>query len=242
MVSNVIDEPAYRDREFVFKDRLHAGQLLADKLRSLLTDENVQLLAVPSGGVPVGYAVAQKLQIPLDVAVVRKIQIPWNTEAGFGAVSWDGRVFLNDLLVGQLGLNSQTIEQCVSRTREIVRQRVQAFRGTRPPLALGGRVVVLVDDGLASGFTMMAAAESVRRQNPRRIIVAVTTGSANAIEVVAPYVDRLLCLNIRRGLIFAVADAYEVWYDLSDDEVLEFLEESEREATSWRSTPQSTGK
>ena len=230
MVSNVIDEPAYRDREFVFKDRLHAGELLADKLRPLLTDGNVQLLAVPSGGVPVGHVVAQKLKIPLDVAIVRKIQIPWNTEAGFGAVTWDGRVLLNDLLVGQLALSTETIEQCISRTQEIVRQRTQTFRGTRLFPDLNDKAVVLIDDGLASGFTMLAAADSIRTQHPKKIMVAVPTGSANAIELLAPKVDELVCLNVRRGLIFAVADAYEVWYDLSDDEVLEFLEESERGA------------
>ena len=228
MVSNVIEELAYKDREFVFKDRLHAGELLADKLRPLLVDANVQLLAVPSGGVPVAHAVAQKLKIPLDVAVVRKIQIPWNTEAGFGAVTWDGRVLLNELLVGQLGLSTEAVEQCISRTREIVRQRVQIFRSTRRFPDLNGKTVVLVDDGLASGFTMLAAAESVRTKHPRKIVVAVPTGSANAIELVAPNVDELVCLNIRRGLIFAVADAYEVWYDLPDEEVVEYLEEFEK--------------
>ena len=110
MVSNVIEESAYRDREFLFKDRLHAGELLADKLRPLLAEGNPQLLAVPSGGVPVGYAIAEKLKIPLDVAIVRKIQIPWNTEAGFGAVTWDGRVLLNETLVGQLALSTEAVE------------------------------------------------------------------------------------------------------------------------------------
>jgi len=223
MVSNVIEESAFRDREFLFKDRLHAGELLADKLRPLLVDRNVQLLAVPSGGVPVGYAVAQKLKIPLDVAIVRKIQIPWNTEAGFGAVTWDGRVLLNELLVDQLALSTGTVEQCVSRTREIVRLRTQVLRGARRFPDLNDKAVVLVDDGLASGFTMLAAAESIRTQHPRKIIVAVPTGSASAIDLLAPKVDQLVCLNIRGGPIFAVADAYEAWYDLSDDEVQEFL-------------------
>lgn len=230
MVSNVIEESAYRDREFVFKDRLHAGKLLADKLRPLLDDMDVQLLALPAGGVPVGYVVAQKLRIPLDVAIVRKIQIPWNTEAGFGAVTWDGRVLLNELLVGQLGLSTEAVEQSISRTREIVRQRMQIFRGTVPFPDLKGKAVVLVDDGLASGFTMLAAAESIRAEHPRKIIVAVPTGSASAIELLAPKVDELVCLNIRGRPIFAVADAYEVWYDLSDEEVLGFLEEFERTA------------
>jgi putative phosphoribosyl transferase len=227
MPPNVIEELAYRDKDFVFKDRLHAGALLADKLRPLLADRHVRLLAVPAGGVAVGYAVSQKLKIPLDVAVVRKIQIPWNTEAGFGAVTWDGRVLLNDLLVAQLGLRTEAVQQCISRTQELVRQRVQRFRGNKPLPDLNGKTTILVDDGLASGFTMLAAVESTRTQRPEKIVVAVPTGSAGAIELLAPSVDELVCLNVRRGPIFAVADAYEKWYDLSDDEVLEFLKRKE---------------
>jgi len=227
MPPNVIEELAYRDKDLVFKDRLHAGALLADKLRPLLADREFRLLAVPAGGVAVGYAVSQKLKIPLDVAVVRKIQIPWNTEAGFGAVTWDGRVLLNELLIAQLGLSTEAVEQCISRTRELVRQRVQTFGGNRPFPRLNGKTAILVDDGLASGFTMLAAVESIRTQSPEKIVLAVPTASAGAIEFLAPSVDELVCLNVRRGPIFAVADAYEKWYDLSDDEVLEFLKRKE---------------
>lgn len=229
MISNVVEEVAYRDREFVFKDRLHAGALLADKLRPLLAGRDVQLLAVPAGGVAVGYAVAQKLNMPFDIAIVRKIQIPWNTEAGFGAIAWDGRVFLNELLVAQLGLSTEAVERYISQTREMVRQRMQKFRGNRPFPDLNGKTVILVDDGLASGFTMLAAAKSIRNQHPEKIVIAVPTGSAGAIELLASSVDELVCLNIRGGPIFAVADAYENWYDLSDDEVLELLRRSEKD-------------
>ena len=229
MTSNVIEELAYRDRTFVFKDRLHAGELLADKLRPLLADRDTCLLAVPAGGVAVGYAVSHKLKIPLDIAIVRKIQIPWNTEAGFGAVTWDGRVLLNELLVAQLGLSTEIVEQCISQTREIVRQRMQKFNGNRPLPELTGRTVVLVDDGLASGFTMVAAVESVRTKKPRGIVIAVPTASMGAIDLLAPKVDELVCLNVRHGPIFAVADAYEKWYDLTDEEVLELLRRSRKD-------------
>jgi len=223
MVSNLIEELAYRDRELVFKDRLHAGDLLADKLCPFVDRRNAQLLAVPAGGVPVGYAIAQKLKISLDVAIVRKIQIPWNTEAGFGAITWDGRVLLNELLVAQLGLSTEAVDDCISRTRGVMRLRTQTFRGNRPFPSLNGKTVILVDDGLASGFTMLAAAESVRSQHPKKIVIGVPTASVGAIELLAPNVDELVCLNVRTSPIFAVADAYEKWYDLSDNEVLEFL-------------------
>ncbi len=229
MALNLIEESAYRDRELLFRDRLQAGELLAEKLRLRVAGRDMQLLAVPAGGVPVGYVIAEKLKIPLDVAIVRKIQIPWNTEAGFGALTWDGRVLLNEPLVAELGLSTDLIQQCIARTREILYERVRNFRRDRPFPDLNGRTVVLVDDGLASGFTMLAAAESVKTQRPRKIIVAVPTGSANAIDLLAPSVDELVCLNVRSGPIFAVADAYEKWYDLSDNEVLEFLRRSWKE-------------
>jgi predicted phosphoribosyltransferase len=222
-ISNLVEESAYRDREFVFKDRLHAGELMVEKLRPRVAKGKVQVLAIPAGGVPVGYALAERLKIPLDVVIVRKIQIPWNTEAGFGAVTWDGRPILNEPLLAQLGLSAEIVEQCISRTREMVRERNQRLRGGKPFPDLTGRTIILVDDGLASGFSMLAAAESIKTQCPSKILVAVPTGSAHAIALLAPKVDELICLNVRSGPIFAVADAYENWYDLSDDEVLEYL-------------------
>jgi len=223
MDPNVIDEPAYRNRKFVFKDRLHAGELLADKLQSQIDGRNVQLLTIPAGGVPVGYAVAKKLNVSFDVILVRKIQIPWNPEAGFGAVAWDGTVLLNETLMSQLRLTTQLIQWCVSRTQEAIQKRLEKFRGNKPFPDLRNKTVTLIDDGLASGFTMLAAVKSVRKQNPENVVVAVPTASKSAIELVAPSVDKLICLNVRGGPIFAVADAYQEWYDISDEEVIEFL-------------------
>jgi len=223
MASNVIDEPAYRDRRFVFKDRLHAGELLAIKLKGYVDKGNVQLLAIPAGGVPVGYMVARGLGVPLDVIIVRKVQIPWNPEAGFGAVAWDGTVILNEPLVGQLGLTTELVQWCVSKTQEGVGERLEKFRGEKPPPDLRDKTVILVDDGLASGFTMLVAVKSVRNRGPEKVIVAVPTASTSAVQLVAPSVDKLICLNIRGGPFFAVADAYKKWYDLSDEEVVEIL-------------------
>jgi predicted phosphoribosyltransferase len=222
-IANLVEESAYRNRRFVFRDRLHAGEMLAGKLRSVLPDRKVLVLAIPAGGVPVGYALSKKLDMPLDVVVVRKIQIPWNTEAGFGAITWDGRQILNEPLVAQLRLDVQVVEQCISRTREVAREKNQRLRGERPFPDLSGRIVVLVDDGLASGFSMLAAAESIKTRRPTKVVVAVPTGSMNAITLVAPRVEELVCLNVRSGPFFAVADAYQNWYDLSDDEVLGYL-------------------
>lgn len=223
MSLRVIDEPAYRDRKLVFKDRLHAGELLASKLQGHIRRENVQLLAIPAGGVPVGFAVATRLRAPLDVVIVRKIQIPWTPEAGFGAIAWDGTVVLNEVLVTELGLSTELVRWCISRTQETIHRRLEKFRGNKPLPELKNKTVALIDDGLASGFTMLTAVKSVKKRKPKKLIVAVPTASQSAIQLVASNIDKLICLNVRGGPIFAVADAYQKWYDLSDEEVMEFL-------------------
>jgi len=224
LMSKVIDNPAFRNRTYVFKDRMHAGELLAEELQRHFGRGDV-VLALPAGGVPVGHAVAKRLGIPLDVLVVRKVQIPWNPEAGFGAVAWDGSVALNQVLVTELGLTSRQVEECVSRTRQVVSERVQKFRGNRPLLGLRSRVVLIVDDGLASGYTTAVAVDSIRKQEPQEVVVAVPTGSMEAVQLVSSKADLLFCLNIRAGPVFAVADAYKEWYDLSDEEVIHYLHE-----------------
>jgi predicted phosphoribosyltransferase len=224
LTEKIVDWPALRNKNYVFKDRLQAGALLATEIEKHVQASPV-LLALPAGGIPVGYVVARHLKIPMNVAVVRKIQVPWNTEAGFGAVTWDGSVILNDRLVSQLGLTPTQIEDCISRTRKTVSERVQKFSGGRVHPEIRGREVIIVDDGLASGYTMMAAAEAIQRQKPRRTIVAVPTGSENAVQLVSTKADLLICLNIRAGFVFAVADAYEEWYDLTDEEAARYLQE-----------------
>jgi len=223
VVANIIYEQAYLDMELVFKDRVHAGELLAEKLRSYVGKKETLVLAIPAGGVPVGHVLAKKLHIPFDVLIIRKIQIPWNTEAGFGAVTSDDITIFNEPLMAQLRLTKKQVEQCRSRTLEVVKERIKKLRGDAPFPELVDKTVILVDDGLASGFTMLAAVKSVRRKKAKKVVVAVPTASKSAIELVAPNVDELICLNIRSGPIFAVADAYRNWYDLSDDEVIEIL-------------------
>jgi len=228
MLPNLIEEPAYRDKEYVFSDRLHAGALLSKKLQKYAGREEVMVLAIPAGGVPVGCVIARELRVHFDVIVVRKIQVPWNTEAGFGALTWSGEVILNMPLLGRLGLGKEEIEEAISKTDALVRERVRKFRGERPPPDLRDKAVILVDDGLASGFTMLAAVRSVRKEKPRTVTVAVPTASLGALKLLAPEVDEVVALNVRSGPIFAVADAYERWYDLSDEEVLGFLREARK--------------
>jgi len=227
-VAKIIEEPAYRERRFIFQDRFHAGKLLAEKLRNYATRGNTVLLAVPAGGVPVGYMIAKELGIPMDVIIVRKVQIPWNPEAGFGALTWDGETVLNETLIEHLGLTEKMIKESISKTLRVLRERIRKFRGDRPMPDFEGKVVILVDDGLASGFTMLAAARSIKKKEPHKIVVAVPTASAGSIELLSNEVDEIICLNIRSGPIFAVADAYRNWYDLTDEDVIDILEKAKR--------------
>ncbi len=225
MTARIIDKPAYRDRVSVFKDRFEAGKLLAEELREYAGNRNAIVLAVPAGGVPVGYMVAKELAVHLDIIVVRKVQIPGITEAGFGAVTWDGKIFLNDRLAKELGLKEEEIKKSILDTKRNIEERLRKFRRDEPMPSLEDKIVVLVDDGLASGFTMLAAARSVKDKAPRKVVVAVPTGSLGAVELLEQEVDEIICLNIRSGSSFAVADAYENWYDLADEDVLKILQE-----------------
>ena len=218
----IIDDSGLRSKTHMFKDRCEAGRLLASILRRRPHEDSL-VLAIPSGGVPVGYCVAEQLKIPLDIVVVRKIPVPGNPEAGFGAVALDGTVALNERLVDELGLDQETISRlAASRLREI-EERLEKFRGDRKPADLYQKDLILVDDGLASGYTMLVAVRSLKKHDPRSVTVAIPTAHSEALRLVASEADEVYCLNVRSGFLFAVADAYVDWYDLDDREVQEYL-------------------
>jgi putative phosphoribosyl transferase len=219
-MGGILTNPQFRERRFVFSDRQEAGKKLGAYIRSHLEYPDPVVLAIPAGGVPVGKGVAQALGAPLELAIVRKIQIPGNTEAGFGAITWDGQVLINERLRAALDLPQDEVDAAVALTRKNVQERIARFTGGRPFPDLTGKTAILVDDGLASGFTMLAAIHSIRILRPARIIVAVPTASASSAERIAAESDQLICLNIRSTRQFAVAEAYEKWYDLDDREVL----------------------
>ena len=212
-----------RDRLGVFEDRTDAGRRLAATLAPLEMGGNAVVFAIPAGGVPPGLEVARALKAPLRMAVVRKVQIPWNPEAGFGAVTWDGRVFLNRPLMAGLNLSAAEVNAAVAKARKNVDERMAKFSGGRAEPELLDRAAILVDDGLATGYTMLAAIEAVRAGSPRRVVVAVPTGSLHAVNFIARQADLVVCLNIRTSRTFAVAQAYERWHDVTDREVQELL-------------------
>ena len=222
----VVDEPAFRNRVHVFDDRGHAGALLADKLGEYQGAAETYVLAIPAGGVPVAVEVSQRLGLPLDLAVTRKLHVPWNQEAGFGAVSWDGGVFLNEALVASLGLSAAEVARCVAAEQRVMARRVQLFRGDRPFPELQGRRVIVVDDGLASGFSMLATVKAMAQRGVGAVVVAVPTAPVRAVELIRSHVDQVVCLNLRSGPVFAVADAYRVWSDVEETAVVAMLRQA----------------
>jgi predicted phosphoribosyltransferase len=221
-MGRLIDDPRLRNRTRVFLDRGHAGRRLAEKLWEL-QPEQPHLFAIPAGGVPVAAPIAAQLATPLHLIIVRKIRLPWTTEAGFGALDPEGHTIFNEDLLAHVRLSPEAVQTQVAKTLATLRQREERLRGSRLYPDLAGRPVVVVDDGLASGYTMRAAVRFLKEKNAGLLIVAVPTGSLATVHDFLPEVDALVCLNVRAGYAFAVAAAYENWYDLEESEVLDIL-------------------
>lgn len=218
----VLELPALHNRLSVFRDRTHAGEMLAGML-STYRGSNALVLGIPAGGVPVAAVIARALVLPLDVAVVSKLTLPWNTEAGYGALAFDGTLRLNEMLMTRAGLSEADIEAGKARAQEKVARRMKLLRGDRPFPDLSQRSAILVDDGLASGFTLMVAIEALRHQNAKEIVVAVPTAHAESAARIAPLVEALYCPNLREGTSFAVADAYQEWSDVAEEDLVTLL-------------------
>ncbi len=224
MMANIIEDKNLRNKTFVFQDRADAGRRLSDFL-SDCKDSNSIVLAIPAGGVAVGKEIRDALSLQLDLLIVRKIQVPWNPEAGFGAINLDGYVVFNEEILRHLDLPERVINSQIEKTKETLKKRNELFRKGKLFPFLENKTAILVDDGLASGYTMIAGIEYVKKHNPLKIVIAVPTGSYRTVRKIAPLIDALYCLNIREGYPYAVAEAFRNWYDLSDEEVLRIIAE-----------------
>jgi len=221
----IFDLPTLRNRVCVFRDRASAGRLLADMLKDYRNSDAI-VMGIPAGGIAVAVVIAKGLHLPLDVAVVSKITMPWNPEAGYGAIAFDGTVMLNEELLSLLNLSNQEIQTGIKKTEQKVAGRVTMFRGNRslPDLK---RPIILVDDGLASGFTFRVAIKALRKAGATNVVVAVPTCHLESARMIVEEVEAIHCPNIRSGLSFAVADAYEQWSDLTEQDVTKILREFE---------------
>lgn len=211
-------------KKAVFENRRDAGKKLAEKL-SAYRGTGTLVLGIPNGGLPTAMELALGLDAELDLIISRKIPIPLRPEVGCGAVTDDGTVILNQEMMQKFGLTQDMVNEQVSQVTANIRKRTLVYRGNRPPCIISNKTVILVDDGLASGFTMMAAVESVRRRRPGYLIVAVPAASEAALSQLVKYADRVVTLATSNAHEFYLADFYEVWHDLTEEEALRCLEE-----------------
>lgn len=213
----------------LFADRCDAGVRLGTALVQRLPalgDQDVcppLVLGLPRGGVIVASEVAQALQCPLDVVVVRKLGLPSHPELGFGALAETGERVLNQPLVHRLLVSDQVLAEVTVAERAEALRRVARYRAGRPPVSLQGRVAVIVDDGLATGYTALAAVESVRARGASRVLVGVPVGSADTVRFLAVRADEVVCLASPVGLV-AVGQAYLDFDEIGDDEVVAVLD------------------
>jgi predicted phosphoribosyltransferase len=221
-LNNIVEINELRNVTRIFRDRNHAGNVLSNLMLDYKDSDSI-VLGIPAGGVPVAAPMASNLNLDLDVAVVSKITLPWNTEAGYGAVAFDGTVKLNHEVLSQIGLTQEQINHGIEKANIKVNRRFKEFRVNKPFPETQNKTVILVDDGIASGFTMLVAVESLKKTNAGKIIIAIPTAHLQSLEKLAPKVDMVYCANVRSGWGFAVADAYQNWYDVSEEEVIEIL-------------------
>jgi putative phosphoribosyl transferase len=221
-MDNLVEIHELRNSIDIFRDREHAGAVLADMM-SNYRDTNSILFGIPAGGVPVTASMASKLNLHLDVVVVSKITLPWNNEAGYGAVAFDGTIILNQDLISLVGLYQDQINKGIENATNKVERRFKSFSGNKPFPDVKDFTTILVDDGIASGYTMLVAVKALKKLKPKKIVIAVPTAHLRSLEKIVPEVDLVYCSNVRDGQGFAVADAYKKWYDVSEDEVIDIL-------------------
>lgn len=202
----------------LFADRAEAGERLRDFVSVLKPKEPI-VLAIPRGGLPIGCPIAQRLGAPLDVIAPRKLPLPDSPEAGFGAIAPDGTIILNESLAAQARLSEETIRAIAQEVLDEVRRRVRLYRGDRPFPSLADRDVILVDDGLATGYTMLAAIDLARKAAARRVLVAVPVSPMSSLHRVNRKADEVYCLAAQEKGGFAVASFYRSFPDMLDDEV-----------------------
>ena len=213
-----------------FHDRRDAGRRLAAELQRYSARPDVIVLALPRGGVPVAYEIAKALHAPLDVFVVRKLGLPWHAEVAMGALAPGGVRVLDEKLIREARVSDEEVRRVTAVEQAELERREQRYRGDRPLPALTGKIVLLVDDGLATGSTMRAAVVALRKENPSRIVVAVPVAAPETCDAFRDITDDIICAETPERF-----EAVGVWYDdysqTTDDEVRDLLSRATRDAT-----------
>ena len=206
----------------LFHDRIHAGRLLAVRLSQYANDPALLVCALPRGGVLVAFPVAEALNAPLDVVLVRKLGVPGHPELAMGAIASGGVRILSKPLIDHLAISLQAVEAVTAREQRELARREALYRGDAPGPQIRGRTVILMDDGIATGATMRAAAALVRQQQPKRLVLAVPVASSSACAELAVEADEMVCLE-QPELFFAISEFYEDFHQVSDEEVRDLL-------------------
>jgi putative phosphoribosyl transferase len=217
-----------------YRNRTEAGRLLANKLRAYANRADILVLGLPRGGVPVAFEVAQALDAPLDVFLVRKLGVPGHEELAMGAIASGGVRVLNQSVVDNLHIPNKVIDAVAADEQQELERRARLYRGDRPPPDVRQRVVILIDDGLATGSTMHAAARALRSQNPAAIVVAVPVAAEDICKEFRGVVDEVICAYTPEPF-FAVSIWYEDFAQTSDEKVRELLVRAARtkQTASW---------
>ncbi len=210
-----------------FKDRREAGRVLAQKLAHYRGNPDVVVLALPRGGVPVGFEVAEFLDAPLDVFLVRKLGVPGHEELALGAIASGGVRVINHDVVYMTGIDEQGIDAIAEREQRELERRESSYRDGRPPINIEGHIVILVDDGLATGATMLAASRAVSKLRPKRLVVAVPVAAPETCDELRRKVDEVICAETPRPF-HAVGLWYEDFSQTSDAEVRDLLAQATR--------------
>lgn len=210
-----------RNKHGIFKTRVKAGELLAE----LVDKEPIDALhIIPNGGLPVGFGFIKdyKIQKPeVDLLIVKKIHVPWSTEAGMGAITPSGDIFLNEKMVSHYSIQDEKIQKQIAETKQRIYKIKESF-GITEEIDVKGKNVLIVDDGIASGFSMLAGASWLKKKGVKKTIIGTPTAPLSSLQKLEPHVEKIYCLNLREGFNFAVADAYKNWYDLSLDEAIKY--------------------
>jgi putative phosphoribosyl transferase len=213
----------------MFKDRKDAGTQLAEKLTEYVGQENMLVLALPRGGVVTGVEIANRLKAPLDVLIVRKIGHPWQPELAVGAVSETGSIVYNEDVVASTGVTKDYLRGEAARQREEIARRQQLYRGGQKLMNLRGKTVILVDDGVATGATMKAAVETLRRQQVGKLIVGVPVAPPSTAAELQRMVDVFVCMAMPEDFM-SVGSYYEDFKQVTDADVMQLLQDFRRRA------------
>jgi putative phosphoribosyl transferase len=212
------------------KDRKEAGRLLAQRLTAYTDREDVIVLALPRGGVPVAFEIAMKLNAPLDVFVVRKLGVPWQEELAMGAISTGGVRVLNYEVVESCRISDEEIASVEAKEKMELERRERVYRGDRPALDIRGRTVILVDDGIATGTTMRAAIAAIKRLGPAKVVVAFAVAPLFTYEDLKAEADEVVCLFTPR-IFYAISPWYERFEQTTDEEVRDLLARAAEQRT-----------